>query len=513
MGFEAQGLALFTDQNGLIPVNTPPDPNTNPPTPVAYVDFARVIQVNSKIQDDASLLQRGTYNADSTIPSGDNSVIRRVLEFTFGNIEYQEAIGTVDLDPSGTGDELQNLLGLNSQNQVVAGVDLRSFTEIDDGDPLTVDETEMIDSLQELFLNYPNDDQLQVTFEEARGPTPFGPTTITIDLSDASANFPIGAGINTALDQILAEANAQIVAAGLTPDQASITANSYGQLLIESEGNITIDGSGFAGSMGSDAMAALGLQEGVFTTEDPSFTVQIGNGAPQTITIAPGETLADLQAKLEYDAVANTGVPGLFFEINADNGLTLRPGIDDSNWSPTSPLTTEPEYGGDITITGSSFVTDGAANGAPDGLNIVSALFGSFNIAGVETSPVTNVAYESQTVVPVSPAAATFTNFRNEFLGPDAAISTGIFSANNLLDYAQKVIDETSQDYLQAQSAFENEDTLRGIIQREFSDESGVNIDEEMSNLIVVQTAYAAAARAVTAADEMFQELINAIRR
>ena len=54
---------------------------------------------------------------------------------------------------------------------------------------------------------------------------------------------------------------------------------------------------------------------------------------------------------------------------------------------------------------------------------------------------------------------------------------------------------------------------MRGIIQRQFSDDSGVNIDEEMSNLIVVQTAYAASARAITAADEMFQELINAIRR
>lgn len=512
--FEAQGLTLFTDQNGLIPANTPPDPNTVPPTPVPYVDFARVIQVNKDVANDITLLQRGTYNPDATTPSGDNSVIRRVLEFTFGDIEYQEAIGTVDLDAGGA--ELQTLLGLSSINQVVAGVDLRSFTEIDDGDPLTVDETELIDSLQDLFLNYPLDDQFQITFEEARGPAPFGPTTITIDLSDASANFPIGAGINNALDQILAEANAQIIAAGLTPDQASISANSYGQLLIESRGNFTIDGSGFAGGMGATAMAALGIQEGVFTTEDPSFTVQVGNGEEYTITVAPGDTLADLQAKLEYDPVADTGVPGLFVEINGSNGLTLRPGVDDSNWVPVPPLTTEPFYGGDITITGASFQTNAAGNGTPDGVNIVGALFGTFTGVGptlVETSPVTNVTYSSQVVVPVPPATATFTNFRNEFLGPNAGVSTGIFSANNLLDYAQKVIDETSQDYIQAQSAFENEDTLRGILQREFSDESGVNIDEEMSNLIVVQTAYAAAARAITAADEMFQELINAIRR
>jgi flagellar hook-associated protein 1 FlgK len=42
--------------------------------------------------------------------------------------------------------------------------------------------------------------------------------------------------------------------------------------------------------------------------------------------------------------------------------------------------------------------------------------------------------------------------------------------------------------------------------------ERGVNVDEELSMLIVVQTAYAAAARAVSAADEMFDELLNAFR-
>ena len=138
-------------------------------------------------------------------------------------------------------------------------------------------------------------------------------------------------------------------------------------------------------------------------------------------------------------------------------------------------------------------------------------IFGSFTGSGatlVERSPITGVGYQSE----IETASGTFTNFRNSNLGPNAAISTGIFSATNLIDFAQKIIDETSQDYLQAESAFENEDTLRGILQRQFSDESGVNIDEEMSHLIVVQTAYAAAARTITAADEMFQELLNSIR-
>ena len=522
--FEAQGLQLFTDQNGLIPANTPPDPTTLPlPTPVPYVDFARVIQVNTDIQNDVTLLQRGTETSDVNIPTGDNSLIRRILEFTFGDVEYQQAVGNVDLSDGGAFTDLHTLLGLSPVNQVVSGIDFSSFTQLDD--PGTIDETQLIDAFEEFFPGYPADASFEVTFADPRvaAGTPFD--TITVDLSVAATDplFAIGAPayppspgvtINNALDQLTSYMNyliADEANLGANPVNpafgASVSANNYGQLVFNSSANISINGTG-AGFMGPDAMGALGIQQGSFATEDPSFTVQVGNDPAYTITIEPGETLVDLQAKLEYDPLTQTGVPGLFVDI-AGGFLNLRPGIDNSNFA---PLDTAPVYGGDIKITGSPFSTNAAANGTPDGVGIVAAMFGTFtglppNI--VETSPVTSVGYQVET----ANGSGSFVNFRNEFLGPNAAVSTGIFSASNLLDYAQKVIDETAQDYIQTQSAFENEDTLRGILQREFSDDSGVNIDEEMSNLIVVQTAYAAAARAITAADEMFQELINAVRR
>lgn len=507
--FEAQGLRLFTDQNGLVPLNTAPDPTTLPlPTSVPYVDFARNMQVNTDISNDLTLLQQGTATQDVVSPTGDNSVIRRVVEFAFGDVNYQEAVGTTDLNIGGVAADLQEWLGLFGQNRVVTGVDLGSFAEIDDATPGT--NTDLIEVLQENFLNYPADDQFTITFEEARGGG-FGPATITVDLSDADINFPIGGPINDALDQIIAEINAQAAGAGLTTDQAFASRNNYGQLVIESRGTVTIDGSGFAGAMGADAMSAIGIQEGIFAPEDPSFTVQVGNDEPVTVTIEPGDTIVELVDKLEWDSATETGVPGLFVDFDAITGnLTIRPGIDDTNFG---PLDSAPVFGGDITINGGPFNVNGSdpALALPDGINIVSALFGSFSLGPplADNSPITNVGYSSE----ITAGSGTFTNIRNEFLGPAADISTGIFSATNLIDYAQKIVNKTSQDYLQAQSSFENEDTLRGIIQRQFSDESGVNIDEEMSNLIIVQTAYAAAARTVTAADEMFQELINSIRR
>jgi len=520
--FEAQGLQLFTDQNGFVPENTAPDPDTLPlPTPVPYVDFSRVIKVNKDIINDPTLLQRGTYNPDVVAPSGDNSVIRRILEFGFGDIQYQEAVGTIDLTDGGANTDLQTLLGLSSTNNVVLGTDFTSFPEIFDGIDGTND---LIETFQDNFLDFPDNDQFRIQFRELDGAAAFPNTEIIIDLESASNNFPIGAGINNAADQLVAEMNAQFAAAGLTSNQATASINNLGQIVLSSIGDIQIDRDPTAPTlpeaMSLPAFTGLGFVENTYTAEDPTFTVQVGNNAPHTITIEPGDTITELIDKLTFGG-AEEGVPGLFVDIDpATGGLILRPGIDDDNWIPPQPPPVPPpvdyennaRYGGDITITSGSFTTSGATNPAViDGINVISALFGDFSNAGgvlVENSPVTNVAYQSE----IFATSGTFTNFRNENLGPNAGISTGIFSTTGLIDYAQKIIDETSQDFIQAQNAFDNEDTLRGIIQRQFSDDSGVNIDEEMSHLIVVQTAYAAAARTITAADEMFQELLNSIR-
>ena len=42
---------------------------------------------------------------------------------------------------------------------------------------------------------------------------------------------------------------------------------------------------------------------------------------------------------------------------------------------------------------------------------------------------------------------------------------------------------------------------------------SGVNLDEEAANMLKYQQAYQAAAQIISAANEMFDTLINAVRR
>jgi len=500
---EAQGLRLFTDASGTVPSDAPPDLSVNPPVAVAYVGFASVIRVNQDIIDDIGLLQQGTYTSDINIPAASNDVIRRVIQFGFGNVNYQEAAGTTDLAVVGPATDLQSWLGLFSDNNVVGGIDFSSFSQIDDG---ATGGNDIADELQEYFPNWPNDDSFQITFEEAR--TGLGPTTITIDLSDAGANFPLGPGVTDALDQIIAEINAQITAAAVPAGLAAVAQrNTNGQLSIQSRGNITLAATGFANEMGTEAFSALGFAEDTYVTEDPYFDVQVGSGTPVRITIEPGEDENDLVNKLEYDPLTGEGVPGLWVDLDAGTGfLTIRPGIDDSNGGP--------DYGGDMRLVAGPARTAGAVNPAlaalPQSVNIIGALFGSYTVNGgtvTQSSPIENIEYQSETFL----GSGVFVSFRHNYLGPEANVTSDIVTGRAVIDFSQSMVNSHAQRSLLNQAQQGDAVSLRDLLQERFLGESGVNIDEELSMLIVVQTAYAASARAVSAADEMFQDLLNAI--
>ncbi len=506
--FEAQGLKLFTDSTGTVPADTPPDPSTFPPVPVAYVGFASVIQVNTDIINDVRLLQQGTYDSDRTIPTASNEVIRRVIQFAFGDVNYQQAAGTTDLNFAAPATDLQSWLGLASTNNVVGGINLADFPEISDGVSGTSD---LMDDLQEFFPD-PNNDRFRIVFSDPR--LGIADMTIEVDLSDAQAAFPLNPPtVSNALDQIISQINAQITTAvtgtpALAGHDAVATRNSSGQLVIQSRSNTTLSASGFANSMGSDAFGALGLQERTFATEDPYFDIQVGNNTPVRITIAPGEDINDLIDKLEYNPSTGQGVPGLNVSFDVGTGrLTLRPGMDDSNGGP--------DFGGDIKIISGPAKTDSAVNpvlaALPQPVSIVGALFGNYTVNGgtvTESSPVTNVLYRSETAL----GSGVFVAFRRTNLGPEASISSGILTGNNILDFSQKMINAQGQDVILNESKQSDEVTLRDLLQERVLNETGVNIDEELSNLIVIQTAYAAAARAVSAASEMFDELLASFR-
>ncbi|MFA5593033.1 MAG: flagellar hook-associated protein FlgK [Micavibrio sp.] len=503
---DAQGLRLFTDSTGAIPSDAPPDPSTTPPTPVAYVGFASIIRVNEAVINDISLIQQGTYTSDRAIPTASNEVIRRVIQFGFGDIQYQEIAGTINLDaPPGT--DLQSWLGLPSRNNVVGGINLSNFSELDSGTPGALD---LYGALEQFFPDWPNNAQFNITFSEPR--LGAGPATINIDLGAIAADpaYAIGGpGINNALDQLIAAINDGITAAGLPPELATTaTRNANGQLVLKSQATVEFSANGFTDAMGTEAFGAIGFREGVYVTEDPYFDIQVGNNDPVRITIEPGDTITELVAKLEYNPATGSGVPGLFVDFDTATGhLHLRPGIDDSHGGP--------QYGGDIRIVSGPGTTSAALNPAlavlPSGVSVASALFGRYTVNGTtvtETSPVTNVSYRSETVA----GSGIYVPFRQDALGASGSTSTRILTGESLLDFSQKMVNAHAQDIIAVNAQKSDEDTMRMVLQERFLNETGVNIDEELSMLIVVQTAYSAAARAVSAADSMFQELLNAFR-
>ena len=494
---DAQGLRLFTDPSGVVPTDTPPDPTTNPPTPVSYVGFSAIIQVNEAIISDTSLLKNGTYGA--TLDTGSNEVIRRVLEFGFGTVEYQQAENTdiatqVDLLNTG-GLDLQNWLGLFSSNTMTGGRDLSAFASVGD---IVLSANGALDNPNDVF---------HITFEEAR--TGLGPTTITIDLS--IANGFAGA---TAVDQLVAHINNEIGLAGVPAGlAASASVGPNGELIINTRGSYEIDANAGPTSIGNSGLVFFGLSDSGGTPispTDPYFDVQVGNNTSVRITLEPGDTDVELIAKLQ--AVPGLAVDTVNFAV--DGVLRLRPGNDFVN----------PDFGGDLKLIGGPFDSNGAGYGAPpattargaidNGANIISALFGTYNISGaaiIDQTPVSSTNYGSETDASL-PVPIPTLPFREEYLGPNADISTGLIGSQRIIDFAQKMINEHSQETILINARIQDEESLRDVLETQLLDESGVNLDEELGHLIVVQTAYSASARVLTAVDELFQELLNAVR-
>ncbi len=516
--FDAQGLRLFTDTSGNVPPDTPPtldDPLTpliDETSSVSYVGFASIMEVNEDILNDNSLLRSGTYGA--VVQTGSNEVIRRVLEYSFGETSHQEAIGNVSFAPADVGGAtLQDYLGLYSQNTFTGAVDLSSYA--DTADIVATGDTALDDPDDIFRLNF-NDPDLGLN------------VNIDIDLSDVALQPPTG---NFASD-LVSYINTVAIPA-LTPAEQTelatmnvqVQVGNSGQLQLRSRGDISVtaDPVTVPGGMGSEGLTFIGFAEGaVREATDPYFDIQVGNDALVRISIDRNDTEVDLLSKLQ--AVPNLAVYDFVTDPDGIGGqLRLRPGENYTN----------PDFGGDLKITGGPFDTEagGTAQGLiddtdadgvadalaniPVGSNIISALFGSIEdtngaagVTSIEITSITDVNYLSETFA----GSGEFVSFRSENVGPNNGIRTDLGRSNTIIDFGQKIITKHTEDILLAEARFADEESFRETLETQLLNKSGVNLDEELANLIVIQTAYSAAARAVSAVDDLFQELLNAVR-
>jgi flagellar hook-associated protein 1 FlgK len=93
---------------------------------------------------------------------------------------------------------------------------------------------------------------------------------------------------------------------------------------------------------------------------------------------------------------------------------------------------------------------------------------------------------------------------------PDTGIGTAQapYSAN-LVDYMSQIASQQSQAANAATNLQQGQDTVLSSLQQRFNDQSGVNIDTEMSNLIALQNAYSANARVMSVIQQMMSTLLQ----
>ncbi len=494
--FSNEGLKLFVGANNQVP---PDDPTASSPT--GYNGFSGQIRVNPAIVSDPNLLRNGTNGG--TELSGSNEVIRRVAQFAFGAYKAQQALGTRNINfPTAATVPVNSTVPLT---QGVAGtVDLSAYTAgapgtftiaLGAGAPQTVT-VQAGDSATDIAAKINAACGSTVaTFDGTHLSLNSGGAITLADGTFALSGLDLATGTTTpllpvaprntvagsvnlssyaTLDQV-PTAGTQLpgtftLTIGGVPKTITVnaadtpatlvssinTAFGYTVASINSAGALSLSSTSdigvAAGSINAAGVSALGLTVGTKAQPAASFQVQVGTRSAVTITIAPGDTTATLLNKL------NTTVPGLAATLNASGQLLL-----------------QPTEGGDISI------TDGT--GSP-----LSAL--GMSVSNVAQDP-----------------------FPQTGLGPSGTLSSGLLANSTLQDFISNIISTQGEQYNVADNGQAQESSFLQTLQTRNSNTSGVNIDQEMSDLIRIQSAYSAAAKMISAAQQIFDELLNAINR
>jgi len=99
---------------------------------------------------------------------------------------------------------------------------------------------------------------------------------------------------------------------------------------------------------------------------------------------------------------------------------------------------------------------------------------------------------------------ASLTFSPNTGIGTVSAPFTG-----SLTTYLRQVISQQGEAASSADNLKQGQDVVLNSLQQRFNDVSGVNVDQEMANLLSLQNSYAANARVMSAVKDMLDALIN----
>ena len=93
---------------------------------------------------------------------------------------------------------------------------------------------------------------------------------------------------------------------------------------------------------------------------------------------------------------------------------------------------------------------------------------------------------------------------------PEAGIGTGSAPfSGSLQSYIRQMISQQGEAAATADSLRQGQEVVVNTLQQRFADQSNVNIDEEMANLLKLQTAYGANARVLSTVRDMLDMLFK----
>ena len=81
--------------------------------------------------------------------------------------------------------------------------------------------------------------------------------------------------------------------------------------------------------------------------------------------------------------------------------------------------------------------------------------------------------------------------------------------SGSLQSYIRQMISQQGEAAATAQSLQQGQEIVVNSLQQRFADQSNVNIDEEMANLLKLQTAYSANARVLSTVRDMLEQLLR----
>ena len=210
---------------------------------------------------------------------------------------------------------------------------------------------------------------------------------------------------------------------------------------------------------------------------------------------------------------ATTGVGSYFtLALDADGAMTATPGagLDGYTLEVAGDGTTR--VGSDVGLSGLFGMGKGPQMDQASGMSVMEAIRVTPGLLGLAKLDITGATVAGDLVLTQSDnrGAASLQTLANLTVSFDAAGGKGA-TVSTLGNYAAAMLADAGNRAAMAEARSTDSNTLVGEIDSRRQEVQGVSLDEEMSNMMVYQQAYNAAARMMATAQQMYDTLMNLV--